>query len=155
MSSANSKRHTRLRREYLYKKSLQGQEKLRYEMKEQVRKAIAEGKALPGFGKNVTEMEQSLRKEIEAEDGHTSKKPLGIDDEYKYAGVNDPKICITTSRDPSSRLKQFAKEVKLIFPNSQRVNRGGYKAVDLIEACRNNGFTDIVLLHEHRGEPDD
>lgn len=32
-----------------------------------------------------------------------------MDDEYKWAGVEDPKIMITTSRDPSSRLKQFAK----------------------------------------------
>ena len=32
-----------------------------------------------------------------------------IDDEYAWAGVNDPKIMITTSHNPSSRLKQFAK----------------------------------------------
>lgn len=32
-----------------------------------------------------------------------------VDDEYKWAGVEDPKIMITTSRDPSSKLKQFAK----------------------------------------------
>lgn len=32
-----------------------------------------------------------------------------IDDEYKWAGVEDPKIMVTTSRDPSSRLKMFAK----------------------------------------------
>ena len=30
------------------------------------------------------------------------------DDEYRWAGVEDPKIVITTSRDPSSKLKQFA-----------------------------------------------
>lgn len=32
-----------------------------------------------------------------------------IDDEYRWAGVEDPKIMVTTSRDPSSKLKQFAK----------------------------------------------
>ena len=31
------------------------------------------------------------------------------DDEYAWAGVQDPKIMITTSHNPSSRLKQFAK----------------------------------------------
>lgn len=31
------------------------------------------------------------------------------DDEYRWAGVEDPKIVVTTSRDPSSKLKQFAK----------------------------------------------
>lgn len=32
-------------------------------------------------------------------------------------------ILVTTSRDPSSRLTQFAKEMRLVVPNSQRVNR--------------------------------
>lgn len=32
-----------------------------------------------------------------------------IDDEYRWAGTKDPKIIITTSHDPSSRLKVFAK----------------------------------------------
>jgi len=32
-----------------------------------------------------------------------------VDDEYASAGAADPKILITTSRDPSSRLAQFAK----------------------------------------------
>jgi hypothetical protein len=32
-----------------------------------------------------------------------------IDDEYASAAISDPKVCVTTSREPSSRLKQFAK----------------------------------------------
>ena len=32
-----------------------------------------------------------------------------MDDEYAWAGVEDPKIVVTTSHNPSSRLKQFAK----------------------------------------------
>ena len=41
--------------------------------------------------------------------------------------MEDPKVCVTTSRDPSSRLKMFIKEIKLIIPNAQRVNRGASK----------------------------
>ena len=33
------------------------------------------------------------------------------DDEYAWAGVEDPKIVVTTSHNPSSRLKQFAKVI--------------------------------------------
>ena len=42
-----------------------------------------------------------------------------MDDEYAWAGVEDPKIVITTSHSPSSRLKQFAKVryVYRIYPN--------------------------------------
>ena len=32
-----------------------------------------------------------------------------MDDEYAWCGVEDPKIVVTTSHNPSSRLKQFAK----------------------------------------------
>lgn len=34
---------------------------------------------------------------------------VDMDDEYAQAGVKDPKILLTTARDPSSRLAQFAK----------------------------------------------
>lgn len=77
-----------------------------------------------------------------------------MDDEYKWAGVTDPKIIITTSHDPSSRLKMFAKEMKLILPNSQRINRGKYQTKQLIEACRANECTDLIIIHETRGNPD-
>merc|ERR1711928_139385 len=76
------------------------------------------------------------------------------DDEYRWAGVEDPKIMITTSRDPSSKLKQFAKELRLIFPGAQRLNRGTYEIKQLMEACRANSVTDFLVVHEHRGVPD-
>ena len=44
-------------------------------------------------------------------------------------------------------------ELRLIFPNSQRLNRGNYVMSQLIQACRANEVTDLILVHEHRGEP--
>ena len=50
--------------------------------------------------------------------GGTALKP-GIlasqDDEYRWAGVEDPKVMITTSREPSARLKKFAKVMNLLI----------------------------------------
>jgi len=77
-----------------------------------------------------------------------------IDDEYKWAGCEDPSIVITTSRDPSSRLKMFAKEMRLVFPNSRRINRGGHDIKGIVNACKANGVTDFILLNETRGVPD-
>jgi hypothetical protein len=34
-----------------------------------------------------------------------------VDDEYRWAGCEDPNIVVTTSRDPSSKLKIFAKVI--------------------------------------------
>ena len=84
---------------------------------------------------------------------HTLDPSTHIDSEYARAGILDPKIVITTSRDPSSKLLQFAKEMRLVFPNSHRINRGNYVVRELAEACRANEVTDLIILHEHRGVP--
>jgi U3 small nucleolar ribonucleoprotein protein IMP4 len=77
-----------------------------------------------------------------------------IDDEYAKVGTYDPKVVVTTSRDPSSRLTQFAKEMRLVFPNAVRLNRGNTVMKDLVHLCLAQGMTDLVLVHEHRGVPD-
>ncbi|CAH1265372.1 IMP4 [Branchiostoma lanceolatum] len=117
------RRQARLRREYLYRKSIEDKEK------------------------TIQERKQRLKRALDAEQDH-------MDDEYRWAGVEDPKVMLTTSRDPSSRLKQFAKEMRLVFPNAQRLNRGHYELEQLVEACRANDVTDFIILTEHRGEPD-
>ena len=43
--------------------------------------------------------------------------------------------------------------MKLIFPNSQRINRGNYEIKQLIDACRSNNVTDFIMLRETRGVP--
>uniref|UniRef100_A0AC34R6D2 Serine/threonine-protein phosphatase n=1 Tax=Panagrolaimus sp. JU765 TaxID=591449 RepID=A0AC34R6D2_9BILA len=81
-------------------------------------------------------------------------RPTDIDDEYRWAGCDDPLICITTSHDPSSKLKQFAKEVALMIPNAKRVNRGNNGVKAIMKACKENGVTDVIFLHETQGKPD-
>ncbi|KAG6964267.1 hypothetical protein JG688_00007774 [Phytophthora aleatoria] len=145
------RRNVRLRREYLYRKGLEGKERALYDHKQQLKEAIRSGKAIPTELRSV---ESKLRQEMEYDD-EAHEKPLNhIDDEYKNAGMFDPKIAITTSRDPSSRLKQFAQEIRLIFPNAIRLNRGAHTIGDLVESARSNDFTDLLLVTETRGEPD-
>ena len=43
-------------------------------------------------------------------------------------------------------------EIKLIFPGSQRLNRGNYEVNQLMEACRANNVTDFIILNENRGK---
>ena len=47
----------------------------------------------------------------------------------------------------------FAKEMKLIFSKSQRINHGSYKIKQLMDSCRSNGVTDLIMLHETRTVP--
>jgi U3 small nucleolar ribonucleoprotein protein IMP4 len=56
--------------------------------------------------------ERELRKQIALDDAINDGVAGGvaaIDDEYARAGVQDPRIFITTSRNPSNKLMQFAK----------------------------------------------
>lgn len=145
------RRNVRLRKEYLYRKSVESKEAQMFEKKRMIREALQEGKSIPT---ELKKEEEKLRAEIGWEDDRTETKAESLDDEYAFVGSRDPKVCITTSRDPSSRLKAFAKEIKLLFPNSQRVNRGNHKVPDLVDVCKANDFTDILMVMETRGEPD-
>lgn len=110
-----------------------------------------EGKPIPT---ELRREESVLRHQVELEDDNTAVPRTHIDDEYASAALRQPKILVTTSRDPSSRLTQFAKELKLIFPNAQRINRGSLVVSELVESCRAHEYSDLVIVHEHRGEPD-
>ncbi|TPX65290.1 hypothetical protein SpCBS45565_g05271 [Spizellomyces sp. 'palustris'] len=144
------RRQTRMRREYLYRKALETKDRQIYERKQELREALESGKPLSG---SLRQEAEGLRKELQY-DENQNVPTTHIDDEYAQAGVHDPKILITTSRDPSSRLQQFAKEMRLMFPNSQRINRGNYVLKEIVDACRSNDATDLIILHEHRGQPD-
>ncbi|EGO01983.1 hypothetical protein SERLA73DRAFT_120635 [Serpula lacrymans var. lacrymans S7.3] len=144
------RRQTRERRQYVYAKSVEAQERHVYEKKQQIKQALASGKSVPT---ELTKDAKTLGKDL-AFDYAQVEPSTHIDSEYSHVGIRDPKIVITTSRDPSSKLLQFAKEIRLVFPNSSRINRGNYVMKDLAEACRANNITDLIVLHEHRGVPD-
>lgn len=147
------RRQARERREYLYRKAQELQDSQLQQKRQIIKQALAQGKPLP---KELAEDEslqkdfrydQSLKEREEADD-------LQVDDEYAAtSGIMDPRIIVTTSRDPSTRLSQFAKEIKLLFPNAVRLNRGNYVMPNLVDACKKSGTTDLVVLHEHRGVP--
>jgi len=155
------RKQSRLKREYLYRKSVEVRQRAIQEKKSRLKKALEENHMIDSdLQKSALEIQESLDWD---DDGPSLAARLGgetggggmshVDDEYRWAGVEDPKVLLTTSRDPSSRLKMFVKELKLIFPNSQRMNRGNYEMKQLVQACRSNDVTDFITVHEHRGKP--
>lgn len=157
------RRQARLRREYLYRKSLEERHRATQQRKERARSALEEGRPL---GPDLRRDGLQLVHDADWDDPGPRLAAAGgegpadgaegagsRDDEYRWAGVHEPKIVITTSRSPSVRLKKFAKELKLVLPNSQRMNRGGYDVQQLLSACRANDVTDFIKISEHRGEP--
>lgn len=147
------RRTARERREYVNKRLLQLQEAKLAERRRTLNKSLNENKFLDKDVATDKQLQKDFKYDasrLEQETGEDQE----IDDEYYNIGTRDPKILITTSRDPSSRLQQFAKEMRLMIPNSHRLNRGNYVVDSIVNACRTNDVTDLVLLHEHRGRPD-
>lgn len=141
------RKRARERREYLFQRSQQLQESVLQKKRQQLRAAIESGRTLP---KHLADDEQ-LQKDYQYDEAQVEDE---IDDEYsELSGVQDPKVVVTTSRDPSARLAQFAKEIKLLFPTSIRVNRGNSVLPALVQACLKSATTDAIIVHEHRGKP--
>jgi len=141
------RREVRLRKEFLFKKQGAIHSAARDDKKRKLQSALEEGKSIPT---EILGEARELQHELE-----NDVAPKGsVDDEYASVGLREPKVCVTTSRDPSSRLKQFAKEIKICIPNSQAVNRGNTRVDELVDACRKSDFTDVIVLNETRGMPD-
>jgi len=145
------RKNIRLRREYLHNKEQEKKDKERYVVKLRMKNALAKGSRIPT---ELYKQEDKLKHEMEMEDINTAIPKSAIDDEYNVDYLKEPSILITTSRHASTRLTQFLKEMKLVFPNSERINRGAYVIRDLVDMCQKKNFTDLIILHEHRGEPD-
>jgi len=140
------RKQARTRRDYLYQKSLQEKQKGIQDRRQKIRSAIENNSSIHT---NMRKETVNIIKELD-----WGSQIDSVDDEYRWAGCEDPSIVITTSRNPSSRLKIFSKEIKLLFPNTQRINRGSHDIKGIADACRGNGVTDIIFLNETRGTPD-
>jgi U3 small nucleolar ribonucleoprotein protein IMP4 len=63
------------------------------------------------------------------------------------------KIYLTSSRSPSSKLIKFLKELEIIFPYSQKINRGSEFLVSLISFSLLQGVKNLIIVYENRSKP--
>ncbi|KAH7110841.1 anticodon-binding protein [Dendryphion nanum] len=147
------RKQARERRDYLYRRALTLQQASIAEKRAALKTSLATGKPLDPSIAN----DESLRKDYKYDESRadrTVEEELGLDDEYAaLSGIVDPRILVTTSRDPSSRLGTFAKEIRLLLPTSIRLNRGNLILPNLVSSATASGLSDLILLHEHRGTP--
>ncbi|KAF2704448.1 Brix-domain-containing protein [Pleomassaria siparia CBS 279.74] len=147
------RKQARERRDYLYRRALTLQQAELASKRSLLKSSLASGKPLDPSIAN----DEALRKDYKYDESRadrTTEEELGIDDEYaQLSGVVDPRILVTTSRDPSSRLGTFAKEIRLLLPTSIRLNRGNLVLSNLVGSALSSGLSDLILLHEHRGTP--
>jgi U3 small nucleolar ribonucleoprotein protein IMP4 len=147
------RKQARERRDYLYRRALTLRDAELASKRAALKASLASGKPL---AKDLAE-DSTLRTDYKYDESRadrTAEEELGLDDEYaQLSGVVDPRILVTTSRDPSSRLGTFAKEIRLLLPTAIRLNRGNLILNNLVSSAQSSGLSDIILLHEHRGTP--
>ncbi|RSL93394.1 hypothetical protein CEP52_013283 [Fusarium oligoseptatum] len=147
------RKQARQRRDYLYRRALLLRDAEISEKRAKLRSSLASGKPLDPTIAN----DKSLRKDYQYDESRpdlTTNEQLDLDDEYaQLSGIVDPRVLVTTSRDPSARLAAFAKEIRLLLPTAVRLNRGNLILPDLVRSAQAAGLSDVVLLHEHRGTP--
>jgi U3 small nucleolar ribonucleoprotein protein IMP4 len=147
------RKQTRERRDYLYRRALLLRDAEISEKRARLKAALATGKPLdPELARDV-----QLRKDLQYDESRpdmTAAEAMDVDDEYaELSGIVDPRVLVTTSRNPSSRLAAFSKEFRLLLPTAVRLNRGTLVLPDLVSSAQKAGLTDVCLLHEHRGTP--
>ncbi|KAK5013843.1 snoRNA-binding rRNA-processing protein imp4, partial [Cryomyces antarcticus] len=98
------RRQARQRRDYLYRRALTLQQAEIAEKRAKLKSSLASGKPLdPSIANDKTLREDYKYDESRAD--RTTQEELELDDEYAHlSGVVDPRVLVTTSRDPSSRL---------------------------------------------------
>ncbi|KAI9680309.1 MAG: snoRNA-binding rRNA-processing protein imp4 [Trizodia sp. TS-e1964] len=147
------RRQARQRRDYLYRRALTLRDAEIAEKRAKLKASLASGKPLDPQIANDKELRKDFKYD-ESKPDLTVEEELDLDDEYaQLSGVVDPRVLVTTSRDPSSRLSSFAKEIRLLLPTSIRLNRGNLVLPNLVSSAKAGGLSDIILLHEHRGTP--
>lgn len=95
------RRQARLRREFIYRRSLEEKQGAIQSRRDRVKQAIAKNAPIP------TDLRKDGVKIIDKISWGTQIDD--VDDEYRWAGCEDPNVVVTTSRNPSSRLKMFSK----------------------------------------------
>lgn len=148
-----NRRNVRERKDYIYRKALVLRDAEIAAKRAQMKSALASGKPLDPAIANDKELKKNYQFD-ESRADRTAEEELELDDEYAaLSGVRDPRILISTSRDPSSRLQSFAKEIRLLLPTAIRLNRGNLVLPAIIESAKAADLSDALLLHEHRGVP--
>src|SRR5271169_939844 len=110
------RRQARERRAYLHQKALAQKSNIAHLRK--LKAHIDKDKELP---KEL--QDPSLRKDLRYDEALlTLDEAEQMDDEYYNMGMREPRILITTSRDPSSRLLQFS---KVCFLHRKKANLKG------------------------------
>lgn len=129
-------RRRRERREYMVQKDRELMDKEMERKKQRVEAAVDANKKIP----------HSLRGDAAALLNEAIYEG-GVEDEHRL-----PHAMVTTSRDPSSQLMHFSKQLALVL-NAEHVMRGQMREEEISDSAQRHGYTCVLIVHENRGRP--
>lgn len=98
------KRNIRLRKDYIYQKSQELKEHQAQDKRFKMKNALDNDRKIPT---ELRKEKTAVANDLDLADKNTMVARSHIDDEYEEAKFRNPKILVTTSRDPSQRLIIF------------------------------------------------
>eukprot|EP00915_Cephaloidophora_sp_WS-2016_P002510 GHVH01003383.1.p2 GENE.GHVH01003383.1~~GHVH01003383.1.p2 ORF type:complete len:325 (+),score=52.27 GHVH01003383.1:1859-2833(+) len=138
------KRNARLRKEYLETKRLEDAANLLIQNKKVVIDCHKNSSPVPT---HLLDLERQMRDKLNLEDIDSLQTGAPtFDSEYALAGIRDPRILLTTSRDAGKSTVEFTKELAIMLPNCHRINRGGLSLNEMIKVAQLNEVTDVLLV---------
>eukprot|EP00834_Sanchytrium_tribonematis_P001040 NODE_22_length_42145_cov_1.310612.p14 type:complete len:343 gc:universal NODE_22_length_42145_cov_1.310612:13398-14426(+) len=88
---------------------------------------------------------------VSEEDQEDALIEESMDEFASYFNSSDaePKILVTTSRNPSGKIYDFANEFSDIFPNCEFVKRKNFDVKQIVKFCQNRNYTDVIIINEN------
>jgi len=71
-----------------------------------------------------------------------------------YFAGRQPKILVTTNKNPHGRAFQLIREFTKMIPNTHYYKRRDYNIKQIVEYCKHQNWTDIIIVHERKKNPD-
>ncbi|KAM0671840.1 brix domain-containing protein [Ordospora colligata] len=126
----------RERREYMMRREREIKDTEMEEKKNTIKEKIESNSKIPhGLKKEAASLLNEIIYDGKAEE------------EYRF-----PKAMVTTSRNPSSQLLYFSKNLSLVL-NAEHFLRGQKCESEISDEAHNHGYTCVIIAHENRGRP--
>jgi len=125
------------------------QKKKEYRKRKKERDALGD-KAPKAHVRSIDKMREYDETVIGADDTEVAEDD-NLDEFSEYfAGVTTPNIVITTNVSHNfSQSRRFIKELSSVIPNLHYFRRRTYSYAQIIEFCKNRGYTDVIVVTEN------
>ncbi|XP_063227266.1 probable ribosome production factor 1 [Bacillus rossius redtenbacheri] len=153
-SRLNCIKNKRRRREAV-KKVLQAKKKLKKDARKQKRKGVeARPRQTPRTLESTREKDPAMVDALGDSESEEYQYLLAHDEFSSYYNKTyEPRVVVTFSDNPHTKVRRFGRELCRIIPNSVCLKRNRASVKKMVQSCTERGYTDVVIINEDRKIP--